>query len=596
MQVLEIQEKKYLKTHLEYQLLQYGIPTVVESAVLVNDCLDLFIEKLQQEAKSNDYLNKLKDHIETAPRSVQMYYQLLCIKANDRAYIPHSSDSIILPILNYYKQTDDLHLPETYYYAGRIYRDLGDAPQALDYFNNTLDALPSSSDSYSLKSKVYSQIGTLFLYQDIYDEALKMFKEAFHYDLLLEDSVGMSYDLRDMATSYRCLNQIDSAIYYYGKANDLALALHQQRFVSMIQSQMAGLYIQLKKYDLAKQFLQSSLSYQHKADKSGIFSVAAKYYHQLGTKDSAVYYYTQLLDFGTIYAKQAAHWGLAELAIDNNHEQDAIPHLRAYMQCVDSIRKITDREAIRQMRSVYNYKLREKEIAHLKSKNEQTKLIIISLLSLCAILASITFAYIQYFKLKQLQLTIRLKKIKRLKDKLYSRSVQFIEENKRKIEELEIMERKFLEVDQINTTLKEQLNAQKELIIYTNKQIKLDLNRREQSQAVLFKSEIYLHIQRQLKINDRSKRMLSDEDWKELEKLVNSTYNGFKENLYDIYNLSLFEYRVCLLIKINIQPIDIGKLTEHSKESISSTRRRLYEKVFHIKGAPKDWDDFIYSL
>ena len=542
------------------------------------------------------YLNKLKDHIETAPRSVQMYYQLLCIKANDRAYIPHSSDSIILPILNYYKQTDDLHLPETYYYAGRIYRDLGDAPQALDYFNNTLDALPSSSDSYSLKSKVYSQIGTLFLYQDIYDEALKMFKEAFHYDLLLEDSVGMSYDLRDMATSYRCLNQIDSAIYYYGKANDLALALHQQRFVSMIQSQMAGLYIQLKKYDLAKQFLQSSLSYQHKADKSGIFSVAAKYYHQLGTKDSAVYYYTQLLDFGTIYAKQAAHWGLAELAIDNNHEQDAIPHLRAYMQCVDSIRKITDREAIRQMRSVYNYKLREKEIAHLKSKNEQTKLIIISLLSLCAILASITFAYIQYFKLKQLQLTIRLKKIKRLKDKLYSRSVQFIEENKRKIEELEIMERKFLEVDQINTTLKEQLNAQKELIIYTNKQIKLDLNRREQSQAVLFKSEIYLHIQRQLKINDRSKRMLSDEDWEELEKLVNSTYNGFKENLYDIYNLSLFEYRVCLLIKINIQPIDIGKLTEHSKESISSTRRRLYEKVFHIKGAPKDWDDFIYSL
>ena len=42
-------------------MLQFGIPTVVESAVLVNDCLDLFIERLQQEAKSNDYLNKLKE-------------------------------------------------------------------------------------------------------------------------------------------------------------------------------------------------------------------------------------------------------------------------------------------------------------------------------------------------------------------------------------------------------------------------------------------------------------------------------------------------------------------------------------------------------
>ncbi len=38
-----------------------GIPTVVETAVLVNDCLDLFITKLQQEAKSNEYLNHLKE-------------------------------------------------------------------------------------------------------------------------------------------------------------------------------------------------------------------------------------------------------------------------------------------------------------------------------------------------------------------------------------------------------------------------------------------------------------------------------------------------------------------------------------------------------
>ncbi len=38
-----------------------GIPTVVETAVLVNDCLDLFITKLQENAESNSYLNKLKE-------------------------------------------------------------------------------------------------------------------------------------------------------------------------------------------------------------------------------------------------------------------------------------------------------------------------------------------------------------------------------------------------------------------------------------------------------------------------------------------------------------------------------------------------------
>ena len=49
------------QTTLGIPVIAIGIPTVVETAVLVNDCLDLFITKLQQEAKSNEYLNQLKD-------------------------------------------------------------------------------------------------------------------------------------------------------------------------------------------------------------------------------------------------------------------------------------------------------------------------------------------------------------------------------------------------------------------------------------------------------------------------------------------------------------------------------------------------------
>lgn len=49
------------KNTLGIPVIAIGIPTVVETAVLVNDCLDVFIRKLQDEAKSNDYLNKLKE-------------------------------------------------------------------------------------------------------------------------------------------------------------------------------------------------------------------------------------------------------------------------------------------------------------------------------------------------------------------------------------------------------------------------------------------------------------------------------------------------------------------------------------------------------
>jgi len=53
--------KEITQDTLGIPVIAIGIPTVVETAVVVNDALDLFIEKLQQKAKSNEYLNKLKE-------------------------------------------------------------------------------------------------------------------------------------------------------------------------------------------------------------------------------------------------------------------------------------------------------------------------------------------------------------------------------------------------------------------------------------------------------------------------------------------------------------------------------------------------------
>ena len=56
------------------------------------------------------------------------------------------------------------------------------------------------------------------------------------------------------------------------------------------------------------------------------------------------------------------------------------------------------------------------------------------------------------------------------------------------------------------------------------------------------------------------------------------------------------DYHVSLLIKVRMQPKDIATLTAHSKESVASTRSRLYQKVFGEKGSSKDWDDFVLGL
>ena len=77
---------------------------------------------------------------------------------------------------------------------------------------------------------------------------------------------------------------------------------------------------------------------------------------------------------------------------------------------------------------------------------------------------------------------------------------------------------------------------------------------------------------------------------------MNTTDTGFTDKLYSLYRMSEQDMHVSLLIKVRIQPKDIATLTAHSKESVASTRSRLYQKVFGKKGSTKDWDDFILSI
>ena len=524
-------------------------------------------------------LKTLEDNIKTEPESTQMYYQLLCIKANDKAYIRHTSDSLILLVLHYYiEKRDERHLPEAYYYAGRVYRDLEDAPQALDYFEKAIDALPIN-EGYQLKSKTY-------------DEALKMFKEAQKCDIALKDSANMVFNLRDIADSYRCIDQNDSSIYYFQKAYNLAEVQGNQKLMAMVQNQMASLYSNLGKYDLARKLLQPSLDTLDIHSKSGIFSIASKLYHRMGYIDSASYYYNELLKCGTIYAKQTAHKGLAKIAILHDNPQKALLHLNQYIQYTDFIHQITDTENVRRLNSLYNYQLREKENNRLKIENKEKQNLIIYIISIGLFIIASLFAYLQRNKRKKQLLKIQLKNLRQLKEEQYKKSSLFIEENKRKIEELE---QKLQEADQTNHILRTQLKEQIELTLYANKQAEIELTRRKQSNSTLLESEIYKYIQKQL-TTKTNKKLLSNNDWKELEKVINNTYEGFSKNLRNYYDLNEHEYSVCLLIKINIPPIDIAKLTNHSKEAITSTRRRLYEKVFGKKGSPKDWDEFILSL
>ena len=180
-------------------------------------------------------------------------------------------------------------------------------------------------------------------------------------------------------------------------------------------------------------------------------------------------------------------------------------------------------------------------------------------------------------------------KIRTLQESQQAQSLQSITENETKIAELETLLKK---LGDENSLLRLELEEKKATLDYNNKVARLENEKREHADTMIFSSDVYQRIQACL----NSGRSMTHQDWTELTEVVNSIYTGFTEKLYSLYRMSEQDYHVSLLIKVRIQPKDIALLTAHSKESVASTRSRLYSKVFGIKGSSKDWDDFILSL
>lgn len=196
---------------------------------------------------------------------------------------------------------------------------------------------------------------------------------------------------------------------------------------------------------------------------------------------------------------------------------------------------------------------------------------------------------VQNSRRKILMLEERLKKVRAMQEEQLAQDRQHIEANQKKMAELESLLEK---LDDENSMLRLELEEKKARLDYNNKVAMIESEKRRQAETIIFGSDIYQRIQLSI---DKGKS-LTQADWKELMQLVDSIYTGFTEKLYSLYNLSAQDYNVSLLTKVRIQPRDIAVLTAHSKESVASTRSRLYQKVFGKKGSSKDWDDFIIGL
>ncbi len=454
----------------------------------------------------------------------------------------HTSDSLILPIVTYYtKQRNKTHLPEALYYAGRVYSDLNDAPRALEYYQQAIDVMKHEKlIDYNLSSRIYSQMGTLFVYQELYNEAPEMFRKAYQYDSLLKDSAGLVFDLRDIGGAFALKNQQDSAIYYYNQAGKMALQIQDSTLLSMVFLELAGNYIDWGYYSEGYKKLQIAQQKLDTLSISAYYTAMARYYHFTNQYDSAIYYYKNKLYLPSLLHKAGAYEGLADIAHRQGDIIKALNYYEQYMLYEDSLQQTIRTATIDKIHALYNYQQYKKENIVLKRQTfKQKQLLFVTIFSLLFLLL-IGIVFWQKQKRKEQTILLQQEKLKRLREEI--KAAQLI---------------------------------------------------RKSSQADLQQTEIW----KKLHYIDKNETIkMTDTDWLELTKTVEETYPHFVQRLNELCPLSQKELQVCLLIKINVSLTQIADIVCSSKQGISSLRQRLYKKFTGKKGKPKDCDNFIRNL
>ena len=133
-------------------------------------------------------------------------------------------------------------------------------------------------------------------------------------------------------------------------------------------------------------------------------------------------------------------------------------------------------------------------------------------------------------------------KIRALQELQQAQSTQSIAQNEAKIAELETLLKK---LGDENSLLRLELEEKKATLDYHNKVARLENEKREHAETMIFSSDVYQQIQTCL----NSGRSLTSQDWTELTEVVNGVYTGFTEKLYSLYRMSEQDYHVSLLIR-----------------------------------------------
>ena len=535
-------------------------------------------------------LDGIKPQLPEFSQSQKMRYELLRHKAMNKACITFTSDSVMKKVVDYYDNhgsANERMLAN--YVLGCVYRDMYEAPMALEYYNKATEQADTTAADcdYGTLYRVYSQMGFLFSKQYLPYQLLDAFGKAVKYAYLAKDTLNAIINYQNRENAYSYLGNKDSVIAINLQTAKLFKKHGNDYAAAIAFGCNYKYYIEKKDFINAKKAFEAynSTGYEGNSNyedaKAYVLCLKGTYYMFTGQLDSACYILQQSLKFCKSFSNKAATTkALAHYYAKVNQPSLAMKYALQSSEYNDSDLIGARKTQLQQVKAMYDYG-RNQEIARMaEQKAKRSTQMNYMIVFACVIL----FLFLSYIYRKQLALKKKriaasklvyedcLLKLKRLQEE----KAQLVAEKDKKLAQI----------------ITEKENAISKLVSEIHDiQNRYSLSSMSDAYLVLKNSSIYKKIQC---IEAHPLEEMTEEDWTELADTVEELIPNFIPMLKN--RVSDRDYRICLLIRLGIPASLMARLLNLSDAAISKSRKTMLKKLCGKVGKPKEFDEYVLHI
>lgn len=535
-------------------------------------------------------LDGIKPQLSEFSQSQKMRYELLRHKAMNKACITFTSDSVMKKVVDYYDHhgsANERMLAN--YVLGCVYRDMHEAPMALEYYNKATEQADTTAADcdYGTLYRVYSQMGFLFSKQYLPYQLLDAFGKAEKYAYLAKDTFNAIVNYQNRGSAYYYLGNTDSVIAINLHAASLFKQIGDDYNAMIALGCNFGYYLEKQDTIKAKKAFEAYFStgyegnLEYEDSKAYVLCLKGCYYLFVNKLDSAYANLSLSLKLCKSYSVKAATTKtLAQYYAKVNQPALAMKYALQSSEYNDSSLMEARKNQLQQMQAMYDYG-RNQEIARRAELKAKRSMQMNYMIVLACVVLFLLFSYI-YRK----QLALKKKKIA-VSKKLYEDSLQKfkrLQEEKAKLVADNDNKLAYVITEKENTInkLKAEINDIQEKYSFSSiSNVELSLMDSSICKKIKF-----------IEVHPRKK--MSDEDWKELADTVEKTIPNFIPRLKNKLNGK--DYQICLLIRLGFSTSLIARLLGLSDAAISKSRKTMLKKLCGKIGKPKEFDEYVLQI